>query len=82
MPLQLLPAEGLADMHRGAVIEKLAYDPYPSNRILFPGPFAPEALEKRAEELYDQSKEPNTLWYKVVDTDLEGDEQIIAISKW
>lgn len=81
MPLQVLPA-GDADMYRSAVIEHNAYSPLASNAILFPGPFPPGVLEFRAADFKKNAKEPNTFWFKVVDTELKGDEQIIALSKW
>lgn len=82
MPLQVLPA-GDADMYRSAVIEHKAYSPLASNAVLFPGPFPPGVLDFRAEDLRKSTKEPNTFWFKVVDTELpEGDEQTIALSKW
>lgn len=82
MPLQVLPA-GDADMYRSAVIEHKAYSPLTSNAVLFPGPFPPGVLDFRAEDLRKSIEEPNTFWFKVVDTELpEGDDQIIALSKW
>lgn len=80
MVLKVLPAED-TDMYRSAVIEHEAYKPLETNQILFPGPFPPDVLEHRANELKAQSNEPNTLCYKVIDTELEG-EQMIAFSKW
>ena len=68
-------------MYRSAVIEHEAYKPLETNQILFPGPFAPDVLEHRANELKAQSNEPNTFCYKVIDTKLEG-EQIISFAKW
>lgn len=81
MPLQVLEANE-ADMYRSAVIEHEAYRPLASNAILFPGPFPPGILDFRAEELKKDAQRPGTHWLKVVDTDLEGEEQIIALSKW
>ncbi|KAK2597849.1 hypothetical protein N8I77_012608 [Diaporthe amygdali] len=80
MVLQVLPAEE-ADMYRSAVIEHEAYKPLETNKILFPGPFPPDVLEHRADELKAQSKEHNTFCFKVIDTELEG-EQMISFAKW
>ena len=80
MVLKMLPAEE-ADMYRSAVVERDAYAPLESNQILFPGPFPPNVLEFRAEELKGQAKEHNTFYFKVVDTELEG-EQRISFAKW
>lgn len=80
MVLQVLPAEE-ADMYRSAVIENEAYKVSATNDILFPGPFPPDVLEHRANELTAQSKEPNTFCFKVIDTELEG-EQMISFTKW
>lgn len=80
MVLKVLPAED-CDQYRSAVIEHDAYKPLETNQILFPGPFPPDVLKHRASELKAQSNEPNTFCYKVIDTELEG-EQMIAFSKW
>ena len=68
-------------MHRSAVIEHEAYQSLETNQILFPGPFPPDVLEHRANELKTQSSEPNTFCYKVIDTELDG-EQMISFAKW
>ncbi|KAI1774002.1 acyl-CoA N-acyltransferase [Hypoxylon cercidicola] len=69
MPLGLRPADG-GDARRAAEIEWAAYAPNPFNRILFPGPFSPEASS-------------STCWSKVVDTGLPEDpEQTVAFAKW
>ncbi|ROW01253.1 hypothetical protein VMCG_05991 [Cytospora schulzeri] len=80
MVLKMLPA-GEADMYRSAVIKHEAYAPAETNRVLFPGPFPPNILELGAEELKEQAKEPNIFCFKVIDTELEG-EQMISFSKW
>lgn len=80
MALKLLPAEE-ADMYHSAVIEHDAYVSLKTNDILFPGPLPPNVLELRAEELKGQAKEPNTFCFKVIDTELEG-EQMISFAKW
>ncbi|KAI2619375.1 acyl-CoA N-acyltransferase [Hypomontagnella submonticulosa] len=82
MPLELKPATE-ADAKRAAIIERDAYAPNPFSRILFPGPFPPEALDGRAGFLATELKEDSTTrWLKVVDTDLPEDEQMIAFAKW
>lgn len=80
MVLKMLPAEE-ADMYRSAVIEHEAYAPLETNQILFPGPFPPNILEIRAEQLKGQAKEPNVSCFKVIDTELEG-EQMISFARW
>lgn len=93
MPLQVLPVDGPADTYRCAVIENHAYGTYSSNDILFPGPFAPDALVTRGKELQGECAAPNTFFFKVVDTDIEEEEgaegavgqqqqRMIAFSKW
>lgn len=84
MPLQVLPISGPADFYRFAVVERHAYDTYPSNKILFPGPFPPDVLVTRGKELQAQCEEPNTFCFKVVDEETKEDDeqQMIAFSKW
>ncbi|KAH6660108.1 putative GNAT family acetyltransferase [Truncatella angustata] len=83
MPLELQPATE-ADIHRGVEIEGIAYGPSPFSAILFPGPMPADAKDVRAEVLTKQLHEDSTTrWHKIVDTDLpEGEEQMIAWSKW
>lgn len=69
-------------MYRSAVIEQEAYTVFPTNKILFPGPLPPDVLKHRAEDFKKEAKEPNNFFFKVVDTDLEGDEKMIASAKW
>lgn len=70
-------------MYRCAAIERKAYGTYPSNEILFPGPFPADVLVARGEELEAQCEEPSTFFFKVVDTDREEkEEEILAFSKW
>jgi hypothetical protein len=80
MVLKMLPAEE-ADMYRSAVIEHEAYAPLETNQILFPGPFPTNILEIRAEQLKEQVQEPNVFCFKVIDTELEG-EQMISFARW
>lgn len=81
MPLELQPAVD-GDMYRAAVIEHEAYSPLESNSILFPGPFPPDVLNYRAEGWRKQAKGPGTSCFKVVDTDLTGEQQLIAFAQW
>lgn len=69
-------------MSRVAIIERAAYEPLETNRILFFGPFPANVLEMRAGDLSKMLEDPNTTCCKVVDTDLEGDEQLISFAKW
>ncbi|KAI0842861.1 acyl-CoA N-acyltransferase [Hypoxylon sp. FL0890] len=82
MPLELQPAAE-ADARRSAEIEAAAYAPNPFNRILFPGPLPPDALDGRASQLVAElKKDQTTRWLKVVDTDLPEAEQMIAFAKF
>ncbi|KAK9418191.1 putative GNAT family acetyltransferase [Seiridium unicorne] len=82
MPLQVQPASE-ADAQRAVEIEAIAYGPSPFNAILFPGPMPANAKEGRAEFLTKQLKDDSTTrWLKVVDTDIEGEEQMVAFAKW
>lgn len=81
MPLELHPAVD-ADMHRAAAIEREAYSPLASNAVLFPGPLPPGALKYRAEGLKKKAARQGVYSFKVVDTALEGDEQMIAFAQW
>lgn len=76
----MLPAEE-ADMYRSAVIRHEAYSPLETNIVLFPGPFPPNILELSAQGLKEQAREPNVFCFKVVDTELEG-EQMISFDRW
>ncbi|KAI0008922.1 acyl-CoA N-acyltransferase [Xylariaceae sp. FL0662B] len=81
MPLELQYATE-ADARRAVEIEAAAYAPNPFNRVLFPGPFPPEAKDYRVRELSEQLRtDKTTHWLKVIDTELEG-EQMIAFAKW
>ncbi|KAI8958560.1 acyl-CoA N-acyltransferase [Daldinia sp. FL1419] len=82
MPLEIQPATE-ADARRAAEIEALAYKPNPFNRILFPGPFPPEAVDGRGAQLAAElKKDPSARWLKVIDTDLVENEKMIAFAKW
>lgn len=85
MPLVLQRAED-SDALRAAVIEHDAYAVSQFNSILFPGPFPPNILEIRAQEMLKHRKEDDTaIWLKVVDTDIEPTEdnaQMVAFAKW
>ncbi len=82
MPLQLLPAEP-ADAKRAAAIEHDAYAPRPSNRILFPGPFPDDVLDRSAADLVEDLRtDRTTRWWKIVETELQGDEALVAFARW
>lgn len=81
MPLELRPAED-ADMYRAAVVERAAYSPLETNAILFPGPFPADILKYRAAGWKKEAQAPGTSCFKVVDTELPEDEQLIAFSVW
>ncbi len=82
MPLQLLEAHD-ADAPRIAVVERAAYAANPFNIVLFPGPFPADALERRAAGLVEARQgDPTTRWLKVVDTEIPGDEGLIAFACW
>lgn len=81
-PLELHPATE-ADARRAVQIEHVAYSSNPFTKILFPGPMPDNVQELRAEGLIKQLKaDDTTRWLKVVDPDLEGDEQTVAFAKW
>lgn len=82
MPLEVFSA-GDADMYRAAVIEHDAYKPLRTNDILFPGPFPPDVLHIRAEELKEDARDSQAFCFKVIDTEIEdGKEQMVAFAKW
>lgn len=81
MPLELYPA-GDADMYRAAWLEREAYAHLTSNDILFPGELPPGALEHRTEGLRQKIKEQGVCSFKVVDTELQDGEQMIAFAQW
>lgn len=81
MPLELRTAVD-ADMYRAAVIEREAYSPLETNSILFPRPFPPDILTYRAEGWKKQAKTPGASCFKVIDTELAEEEQLIAFAQW
>lgn len=82
MPLEVQPATE-ADAQRAVEIEAIAYGPSPFNAVLFPGPMPDNAKQGRAKFLTKQlNDDPTTRWNKVVDTDLDGEEKMVAFSKW
>ena len=84
MPLQAQPATE-ADAARAIAIEMVAYGKHPLSSILFPGPPPPpDHPSSRVNFLISQLRESpdNCKWYKVVDTDLEGEDSMIAFSMW
>jgi hypothetical protein len=82
MPLQVLEAVA-ADAVRMAHIERAAYATSPYTNILFPGPFPEDVFERRAADLVEaQKSDPTLRWLKVVDTDIPGEEGLIAWAQW
>ncbi|CAN8097842.1 unnamed protein product [Discula destructiva] len=81
MPLESYAAVD-ADMYRAAVIEREAYETQESNAILFPGALPPGALQHRADGLRKKAAEQNVSSFKVVDTELEDGERMIAFAQW
>ncbi|KAF4778702.1 acetyltransferase [Colletotrichum scovillei] len=82
MPIEIQPVLE-SDLRRCAEIEKLAFSGSPLDPVLFPGPMPEDMMGIRAEELAKQFREDTTVrFHKAVDTDLSGDEAIIAWSKW
>lgn len=69
-------------MYRVAVTEREAYSPLEANPILFPGPFPKDVLSHRANALKEQAQAPGTSCFKVVDTELAEEEQLIAYALW
>ncbi|UQC76631.1 CPSF A subunit region [Colletotrichum lupini] len=82
MPIEIQPVLE-SDLRRCAEIEKLAFSGSPLDPVLFPGPMPEDIMGIRAEELAKQFREDTTVrFHKAVDTELSGDEAIIAWSKW
>ncbi|KAI0022573.1 acyl-CoA N-acyltransferase [Xylariomycetidae sp. FL0641] len=82
MPLEVKPATA-GDALRAATIEHVAYAPNPLNDVLFPGPFAADAVAERAREMAQVlDHDPTVHWLKVVDTDLEGEASMVAFAQW
>ncbi|KAJ9605588.1 hypothetical protein H2200_010245 [Cladophialophora chaetospira] len=79
MPLILQEAVE-ADVPRLVEIERDAYATNAMSPILFPGPFPPDALEKRGEGLIKQRRaDPSIRWVKAVDMETRD---IVAFAKW
>ena len=79
MPLVLQPALE-ADAARLAEIEREAFASNDLSPILFPGPFPPDAGEKRAQQLITQLREdPTTRWMKAIDTETN---ELVGFAKW
>ncbi|PNP84265.1 hypothetical protein FNYG_02419 [Fusarium nygamai] len=82
MPLKVLPATE-ADAHRAAAIESVAYGPSPVGAVLFPGGRSSESSTRVADLIADLRKDAACRWAKVVDTDIEKEEdQMIAFAMW
>ncbi|OLN98036.1 hypothetical protein CCHL11_06866 [Colletotrichum chlorophyti] len=82
MPIEVHPVLE-ADFRRCAEVEHLAFAELPDNKFLFPGPMPEDFLELRGSDLAKQTREdPTVRFFKAVDTDLSGDEAIVAFAKW
>ncbi|KAL0930508.1 acetyltransferase [Colletotrichum truncatum] len=82
MPIDIQPVL-VNDLRRCAEIEHDAFAQGPFNKILFPGPMPENFLELRADGLAKEYREdPTVRMFKAVDTDLEGDEAIVAWCKF
>ena len=83
MPLELHPAVE-ADAAKAVAIEKVAYGPNPTGKVLFPGPF-PAEDDSRVTLLKTQLNEDKACkWMKVVDPELvaKGEDGMVAFSMW
>ncbi|KAF9776158.1 hypothetical protein IL306_005689 [Fusarium sp. DS 682] len=82
MPLQVLPASE-ADAHRALAIEEVAYGPSPVGAVLFPGGRTDDSNARVAGLIESLHKNAVCRWAKVVDTDIDNDEdQMIAFAEW
>jgi hypothetical protein len=83
MPLEIQPATA-ADARRAVEVEGNAHGPSPFGKVLFPGPMPASAKNDRAQFFVKSLEDDSTRWYKVVDSDLEGegDKQTVAFAKW
>ncbi|EEY15075.1 conserved hypothetical protein [Verticillium alfalfae VaMs.102] len=85
MPLELRRVEASDHdiLERCIVVETAAFDSSHIKPIVYPGPFPPDADERRVAELSETlSKEPNIHFIAVADTEIEGPNAIVAWGKW
>lgn len=85
MPLELRRVEASDHdiLERCIVVETAAFDSSHIKPIVYPGPFPPDADERRVAELSETlSKEPNIHFIAVADTEIEGPDAIVAWGKW
>ncbi|KAJ0319011.1 hypothetical protein Brms1b_003986 [Colletotrichum noveboracense] len=82
MPIDVQPIVA-ADLRRCAEIEHDAFAESPSYPVLFPGPLPDDPLALRVEGLEKELREdPTVRFLKAVDTELQGDEAIVAWAKF
>ncbi|KAJ0347781.1 hypothetical protein KNSL1_006080 [Colletotrichum chrysophilum] len=82
MPIDVQPIVA-ADLRRCAEIEHDAFAESPSYPVLFPGPLPDDPLALRVEGLEKELREdPTVRILKAVDTELQGDEAIVAWAKF
>lgn len=87
MPLTLHPVTHASEFDALVRCECLSYDS-PSTtffRLFYPNPSSPHGFaELRERQIRDFETDPTARWFKIVDTDLEGEEGggVIAGAKW
>ncbi|KAK2779607.1 GNAT family [Colletotrichum kahawae] len=82
MPIDVQPIVA-AELRRCAEIEHDAFAESPSYPVLFPGPLPDDPLALRVEGLEKELREdPTVRFLKAVDTELQGDEAIVAWAKF
>lgn len=69
-----------AELHRACIIEAAAYADNKLNPILFPGPFLPDSLQKRVDQLIQIRKDDPTVSYLQAIDQTSG--CMIAFAKW
>lgn len=80
MPLELQIANE-SDALQAVTIERRAYGVSPVSQALFPGPS--QNLEDRAAKWAQSLREdPSCRWVKVVDTELQAQDPMVAFAAW
>ncbi|KAL2760192.1 hypothetical protein ACRALDRAFT_1073845 [Sodiomyces alcalophilus JCM 7366] len=72
-------------LRRCAAVESLAFSGSEMSRVVFPGPFGPEANDKRARDLLSHCREePGTHIFVAVNPEVDGDadDAVIGWAKW
>ncbi|UPX12614.1 uncharacterized protein EKO05_0003155 [Ascochyta rabiei] len=79
MPFLIHPVSN-TELHRASTIEAAAYASNPLNPLLFPGPFPPDALQKRVDSLIRMRQEDSTAVYtQAIDS---VSRRMVAFAKW